>query len=72
MVLRERNELKISNDSLQAKCKKKKKNGVEGEGLEIQRLLALKRQLLMLKQKKMRRTLSKDDSLKLNIVPEPN
>ena len=71
MVLRERNELKISNDSLQAKCKKKK-NGVEGEGLEIQRLLALKRQLLMLKQKKMRRTLSKDDSLKLNIVPEPN
>lgn len=70
MVLRERNELKISNDSLQAKCKKK--NGVEGEGLEIQRLLALKRQLLMLKQKKMRRTLSKDDSLKLNIVPEPN
>ena len=56
--------------SLQAKCIKKK--GVEGEGPEIQRLLALKRQLLMLKRKKMGRTLSKDDSLKLNIVPEPN
>ena len=56
--------------SFQAKCKKKK--GVEGEGPEIQRLLALKRQLLMLKRKKMGRTLSKDDSLKLNIIPEPN
>ena len=59
-------------NSLQAKCKKKKKKGFEGEGLEIQRLLALKRQLLMLKRNKMRRTLSKDDSLKLNIVSEPN
>ena len=26
----------------------------------------------MLKRKKMGRTLSKDDSLKLNIIPEPN
>ena len=57
--------------SLQAKCEEKKK-GAEGEGLEIPRHLTLKRQLFMLKWNKMRRTLSKDDSLKLNIVPGPN